>query len=133
MSMTDTVADMLTRIRNGQKTKLMFVSMPYSKGKCAILNVLKDEGYIASYKVSDVRAGIKEIEVVLKYSGSGNPAIKEIKRVSKPGKRVYTAIDTLPGYYNGMGIYVLSTSRGVLSDRQARSSGVGGEVICKVF
>ena len=133
MSMTDTVADMLTRIRNGQKTKLMFVSMPHSLTKCAILNVLKEEGYIASYKISDVRAGIKEIEVVLKYSSNGKPAIKEIKRVSKPGKRVYTAIDTLPGYYNGMGIYVLSTSKGVLSDRNARTSGVGGEVICKVF
>ncbi len=133
MSMTDTIADMLTRIRNGQRTKLMFVSVPYSRTKCAILDVLKEEGYITSYKVVDVRAGIKSIEVVLKYSSNGGPAIKEITRVSKPGKRAYTAIDDLRGYYNGMGIYVLSTSKGVLSDRDARSAGIGGEVICKVF
>ena len=131
--MTDTIADMLTRIRNGQRTKLMFIAVPYSRTKCAILDVLKEEGYIVSYKISDVRSGIKSIEVVLKYSSNGGAAIKEITRVSKPGKRAYTAIDDLRGYYNGMGIYVLSTSKGVLSDREARRAGIGGEVICKVF
>ncbi len=133
MTMTDTLADMLTRIRNGQKTKLMFVSMPYSRAKNDILKVLQEEGYIASFKVSDVRSGIKAIEVVLKYASNGQPAIKEITRVSKPGKRAYTAIEALPGYYNGMGLYVLSTSKGIVSDREARRIGVGGEVICKVF
>lgn len=133
MSMTDTIADMLTRIRNGQRTKLMYITVPYSGTKTAILDVLKEEGYIASYKVVDVRAGIKEIEVTLKYSSNGGPAIKEITRVSKPGKRSYTAIDDLRGYYNGMGIYVLSTSKGVISDREARRENIGGEIICKVF
>ncbi len=133
MSMTDTIADMLTRIRNGQRTKLMYISVPHPRTKCAILDVLKAEGYIANYKVSDVKSGIKEIEVILKYSANGGSVIQEITRVSKPGKRSYTAISDLQGYYNGMGIYVLSTSKGVLSDREARTQGVGGEIICKVF
>jgi small subunit ribosomal protein S8 len=133
MSMTDTIADMLTRIRNGQRTKLMYITVPYSGTKTAILDVLKEEGFISSYKVSDIRAGIKEIEVMLKYSSNGGPAIKEITRVSKPGKRSYTAIENLRGYYNGMGIYVLSTSKGVISDREARRENIGGEILCKVF
>lgn len=133
MSMTDTIADMLTRIRNGQMTKLMFVSVPYSRAKCSILDVLKEEGFILGYKVSDVRAGIKNIEVALKYSRGGMAAIKKITRVSKPGKRAYTSIGDLRGYYNGMGLYILSTSKGILSDRNARRENVGGEVICKVF
>jgi len=131
--MTDTIADMLTRIRNGQKTKLLFVDVPYSRTKCDILNVLQEEGYITGYTVNDVKKGIKNIQVRLKYSASGMPTIREITRVSKPGKRAYTAIEDLRGYYNGMGIYILSTSRGVISDRAARKDGVGGEVICKVF
>jgi small subunit ribosomal protein S8 len=133
MSMTDTIADMLTRIRNGQKTKLLFVPVPHSRAKCDILNVLQEEGYISGYTVSDVRKGIKQIDVKLKYSANGMPTIKEITRVSKPGKRTYTAISDLGGYYNGMGIYVLSTSQGIVSDRSARQKGIGGEVICKVF
>ena len=133
MSMTDPLADMLTRIRNGQKTKLLFVPMPYSRPKCDVLNVLQEEGYISGYSVRDVRAGIKEIEVKLKYSADGQPTIREISRVSKPGKRAYTAIRDLQGYYNGMGIYIISTSQGIISDRAARQKGVGGEVICKVF
>lgn len=133
MSMTDTIADMLTRIRNGQMTKLMFVSVPYSKAKCSVLDVLKEEGYILGYKSKDLRAGVKEIQVALKYARSGDPAIQKITRVSKPGKRTYTSIGDLRGYYNGMGTYVLSTSKGILSDRNARRENVGGEVICKVF
>lgn len=132
MSMTDNIADMLTRIRNGQKSKLMNISLPCSKIKCAILDVLKKEGYIKEYVV--VKDGnISNIEVDLKYSVNGKPAICEISRVSKPGKRIYSSIDKLKGYYNNMGIYILSTSRGVLSDREAHSHKIGGEVICKVF
>ena len=132
MSMTDSIADMLTRIRNGQKSRMMKVLVPGSKKKTAILDVLKAEGYIAGYEVSN-KGNISEIEVSLKYSISGKPAICEISRVSKPGKRVYSAIDKLKGYYNNMGIYILSTPNGVLSDREAHIQKVGGEVICKVF
>lgn len=132
MSMTDNIADMLTRIRNGQKSKLISVSLPGSKTKCAILKVLQEEGYIRGYEVSNEH-NISQIEVYLKYSTRGKPAIYKIDRVSKPGKRVYSSIDKLKGYYNNMGIYILSTSRGVLSDREAHSQKVGGEIICKVF
>ena len=89
--------------------------------------------YISSFKVADVRKGIKSIEVKLKYSAKGDPAIKEIKKVSKPGRRVYSSVGDLPEYYSGMGVYILSTSNGVISDRKASALGVGGEVICKVF
>jgi len=133
MSMTDTIADMLTRIRNGHMTKLMYVSVPFSKAKSSVLDVLQEEGFITGYKVQELRKGIKDIEVALKYSRDGSPAIKKITRVSKPGKRSYTSIADLRGYYNGMGVYILSTSKGILSDRNARSQNVGGEVICKVF
>lgn len=133
MSMTDTIADMLTRIRNGHMTKLMFVSVPHSIAKCSILDVLKEEGFILGYKIADVSTGIKNIQVSLKYSRDGQSAIKKIIRVSKPGKRAYTSIDDLRGYYNGMGVYILSTSKGILSDRNARRENVGGEVMCKVF
>lgn len=132
MSMTDSIADMLTRIRNGQKSKLISVSLHGSKIKCAILRVLEGEGYIKGYGVSRDK-NIRQIEVYLKYSIKGNPAICKIDRVSKPGKRVYSSINKLKGYYNNMGIYILSTCRGVLSDREAQEHKVGGEVICKVF
>lgn len=133
MSMTDTIADMLTRIRNAQKSKLVTMLVPYSKMKCAILDVLKEEGYIASYSVIDTKQVKSTIEVCLKYSAQGKPAIQEIQKVSKPGKRIYSSIEALPGYYNGMGIYILSTSKGILSDRRAHQLCVGGEIICKVF
>lgn len=133
MSMTDNIADMLTRIRNAQKSRMISMSVPHSKMKCAILDVLKEEGYIKSYIVSNVAPNIDEIEVDLKYSAHGKPVIQEIKRVSKPGKRAYSSASAMKGYYNGMGIYILSTPKGVLSDREARRLGVGGEVICKVF
>ncbi|MBP7189921.1 MAG: 30S ribosomal protein S8 [Rickettsiaceae bacterium] len=133
MSMTDNIADMLTRIRNAQKSKLVTMLVPHSKMKCAILDVLKEEGYIRSYDVLDVSSNIRTIEVSLKYSSYGKPAIQEIKRVSKPGKRSYSPAGEMQGHYNGMGIYILSTSKGVISDREARRLGVGGEVICKVF
>lgn len=130
MTMTDSIADMLTRIRNGQKSRLLNVSVPLSKLKCAVLDVLEKEGYIGGYVVS---AEEKEINVELKYSRLGKPAICEIHKVSKPGKRVYSAISDLKGYFNNMGINILSTSKGVMSDREARKQHVGGEIICKVF
>lgn len=130
MSMSDNIADMLTRIRNGQKSKLLNVSVPLSKLKCNVLEVLKDEGYIADYKRMEEE---RSINVSLKYSQRGQGAITEIHRVSKPGKRAYSSINDLPGYYNNMGIHILSTSQGVMSDRQAKKMKVGGEVICKVF
>jgi len=130
MSMTDNIADMLTRIRNGQKSKLLKVIMPSSNLKCAVLKVLKGEGYITSYTFN---AEDKEISVKLKYSRIGNPAIREIHKVSKPGKRMYSPISNLKGYVNNMGIHILSTSKGVMSDRDAKRHNVGGEVICKVF
>lgn len=130
--MTDTIADMLTRIRNAQSTKLLSALMPCSKIKLDILKVLKAEGYIKNYNVVADSAH-RMIEVDLKYSSTGMPAIREIHRVSKPGKRVYSSIDKLKGYYNNMGIQVLSTSKGVMSDREAHNLGVGGEIICKVF
>lgn len=130
MSMSDRVADTLTRIRNGQNSRLLFVSVIASKFQAAILEVLKDEGYIKSFKYDVAN---RYIDVELKYSKLGKPAISEIHKVSKPGKRVYSAVLDLKGYYNYMGIYILSTSRGVISDRAARKLNVGGEVICKVF
>lgn len=132
MSMTDNVADMLTRVRNGQKSKLMSVAIPHSRMKCAILDVLKEEGYVGEYKVT-YEGNKGTIEVDLKYSATGKPVISEIQRVSKPGKRIYSAIDQLRGFCNNMGIYILSTSKGIISDRTAYNLKVGGEVICKVF
>ncbi len=129
MSMTDNIADMLTRIRNGQRSKMLNVAMPSSKLKCAVLDVLKSEGYVAGYVVDDSN----QINVELKYSRVGSPAISEIHKVSRPGKRVYSAIKDLKGYFNNMGIYIISTSLGVMSDKDARKHNVGGEVICKVF
>lgn len=132
MSMTDNVADMLTRIRNAYKSKLINVSFPSSKIKTSILDVLQKEGYIKDY-VTAQKNNISYTEVALKYSVNGDASICEIHRVSKPGKRVYSPIKDLKGYYNNMGIYILSTPYGVMSDREAHIKNVGGEVICKVF
>ena len=130
MSMSDNIADMLTRIRNGQKSKLLNIDLPASKLKCAVLGVLKNEGYIVDYAFNKEE---KTIDITLKYSRVGDPAICEIHRVSKPSKRMYSSIGGLPGYFNNMGIHILSTSHGVMSDREAKKLNVGGEVICKVF
>ncbi|ALN41036.1 30S ribosomal protein S8 [Rickettsia rhipicephali] len=132
MSMTDNVADMLTRIRNAYKSKLINVSFPSSKIKTSILDVLQKEGYIKDY-ITTQKNNISYTEVALKYSINGDASICEIHRVSKPGKRVYSPIKDLKGYYNNMGIYILSTPYGVMSDREAHIKNVGGEVICKVF
>jgi small subunit ribosomal protein S8 len=133
MTMTDPIADMLTRIRNGQKGKFLSILVPSSKTKIAVLKVLRDEGYIASYKINADDSNKPQIEVALKYSKEGRGVIKEIHRVSKPSKRNYSQIKNLKGYYNHMGIYILSTSKGVISDREAYGLKIGGEVMCKVF
>ena len=130
MSMTDPIADMLTRIRNGQKARKVSVSMPASKQKLAVATVLKDEGYITDFAVEGEGAG-KELRVELKYF-EGTPVIENVNRVSKPGLRIYRGSDGLPKVLGGLGIAIVSTSAGVMSDRQAREQGIGGEVICTV-
>lgn len=132
MSMTDPIADMLTRIRNGQQARLASVVSPHSKVRVGILEALKKEGYIRDFSVSANDNNSKDIKIELKYH-EGKPVIKELTRVSKPGRRVYSSISSLPKYYNGLGVTILSTSKGVLSDYDARLSNVGGEVICTVF
>ncbi len=130
MSMTDPIADMLTRIRNGQKARKINVVMPSSKEKLAIAAVLKEEGYITDFKILD--DGEKdELRIELKYF-EGSPVIADVQRVSRPGLRVYRGKDELPEVLGGLGISIVSTSAGVMSDRQARAKGVGGEVICVV-
>lgn len=129
MSMSDPIADMLTRIRNGQSAAKTDVSMPASKMKQAIAKVLKDEGYIKDFAVSE---GAKpEMTVSLKYF-EGRPVIESIKRVSRPGLRIYKNKDELPKVMNGLGVAIISTSKGIMSDREARASGFGGEVVCLV-
>jgi len=130
MSMTDPIADMLTRIRNGQKARKIAVSMPASKEKEAVAAVLKDEGYITSFDTSGEGA-TKALSVELKYY-EGTPVIETVKRISKPGLRVYRGKEELPKVLGGLGIAIVSTSAGVMSDRQAREQGIGGEVICVV-
>ncbi|MEW5891937.1 MAG: 30S ribosomal protein S8 [Pseudomonadota bacterium] len=130
MSMSDPIADMLTRIRNGQMTEKASVRMPASKLKKAIAQVLKDEGYIEDYAVRE-NNGLPEMEVALKYY-AGRPVIEKIERVSKPGLRVYKGQGELPRVMNGLGVAIVSTSKGVMTDRKARSLGVGGEVLCVV-
>ncbi len=129
MSMQDPIADMLTRIRNGQAASKVSVAMPSSKQKVAIAQLLKEEGYIADYKVSgDTKA---ELEVELKYF-QGKPVVELIQRVSRPGLRIYKKRGELPKIMNGLGIAVVSTSKGVMTDRAARKAGMGGEIICYV-
>jgi len=132
MSMTDPVGDMLTRIRNGQRARKSTISSPASRLRSNILEVLKREGYIRGYSSQELRPGVNELEIELKYH-EGDPVIREIARVSKPGRRVYSGIKDLSRVYNGLGIAILSTPRGVLSDTEARKFNVGGEVLCQVF
>jgi small subunit ribosomal protein S8 len=129
MSMTDPIADMLTRIRNAQMTEKATCEMPSSKVKVAIARVLKDEGYIDGFKVTGEQKPV--LEVALKYY-AGRPVIEKIERVSKPGLRIYRNKDDIPRVMNGLGIAIVSTSQGVMTDRKARASGVGGEVLCIV-
>jgi small subunit ribosomal protein S8 len=130
MSMTDPIADMLTRIRNAQMREEAIVVMPSSGVKLAIAKVLKDEGYIDGFKVSGEEVKPR-LEIGLKYY-AGKPVIEKIERVSRPGLRIYKSKDDIPRVMNGMGIAIVSTSRGVMTDRKARATGVGGEVLCIV-
>ena len=130
MSMTDPVADMLTRIRNAQMAEKVSVAMPSSKIKVAIASVLKDEGYIDDFAVRDAE-GKAQLDLALKYY-AGNPVIGRIERVSRPGLRVYKGKDELPRVLDGLGVAIVSTPKGVMTDRKARASNVGGEVLCIV-
>ncbi len=130
MSMTDPISDMLTRIRNGQKARKVSVSMPASNAKIAVASVLKDEGYITDFETSGEGAA-RALSVELKYY-EGTPVIEKVERVSKPGLRIYRGKNALPKVLGGLGIAIVSTSAGVMSDRQAREQGIGGEVICVV-
>ena len=132
MSFSDPIGDLLTRIRNGQRARKESVTAPASKLRMNVLDVLKREGFIRDFSEYDVRPGIKEIKVELKYH-EGDPVIREISRVSKPGRRVYSKIKDMTRFYNGLGIAILSTPRGVMSDAEARAQNVGGEVLCQVF
>jgi small subunit ribosomal protein S8 len=132
MSLSDPVGDMLTRIRNGQAARLDSITMPASRLRANVLDVLQREGYIRGYLEEELRSGIREIRVELKYD-NGKPVIREVHRVSTPGRRIYSKIADLPKVYNGLGISILSTPRGVMSDSEARTANVGGEVLCKVF
>ena len=132
MSMSDPLGDMITRIRNGQSARMSVISSPASRLRSNVLDVLKREGYIRNYRSVPIRQGISALQIELKYY-EGQPVISEIKRVSKPGRRVYRGIKDLERVYNGLGIAILSTPQGVLSDIEARQSHVGGEVLCQVF
>ena len=132
MSMTDPLGDMLTRIRNGQRARKNQIVSPASKLRNNVLGVLKREGYIRDFSQRELRPGISEIEIQLKYH-DGEPVIHEISRVSKPGRRIYSKFKDLQRVYNGLGIAILSTPRGVLSDNEARDQNVGGEILCQVF
>lgn len=131
MSITDPVADMLTRIRNAQSVAKKQVRMPSSKLKVAIAKVLKEEGYISSYQIDDEENNKKTLTIDLRYY-QGRPVIEKIERVSRPGLRVYVDKTELPKVMNGLGVAIISTSNGVISDRSARKAGQGGEVICYV-
>ena len=130
MSMSDPIADMLTRIRNAQSVEKAVVTMPSSNLKVAIAQVLKDEGYIDGFKVSN-ETGKSELQIALKYY-AGRPVIERIERVSRPGLRIYKGRDAIPQVMNGLGVAIVTTPKGVMTDRKARQTGVGGEVLCYV-
>jgi small subunit ribosomal protein S8 len=132
MSMSDPLGDLLTRIRNAQGSRHASCVSPASKLRANVLEVLKREGYIRGFSAEQIRPGVAQLRIELKYS-EGEPVIKEIHRVSKPGRRVYSKIQELPRVYAGLGVSILSTPRGVLSDAEARAANVGGEVLCRVF
>ena len=132
MSNSDPLGDMLTRIRNAQRAHHSMCMAPASKLRANVLDVLKREGFIRGFSREELRAGVSQLRIELKYS-EGQPVIKEINRVSRPGRRVYSKIKELPRVYSGLGISILSTPRGVMSDVEARAANVGGEVLCRVF
>lgn len=132
MSMSDPLGDMITRIRNAQRSRHANCVAPASKLRANVLEALKREGFIRGYSAEEVRPGVAQLRIELKYA-EGEPVIKEITRVSKPGRRVYSKIKELPRVYAGLGVSILSTPRGVLSDGEARAANVGGEVLFRVF
>ncbi len=132
MSMSDPLGDMLTRIRNAQRSRHAACIAPASKLRANVLEALRREGYIRGFSTEELRPGVAQLRIELKYA-EGEPVIKEIQRVSKPGRRVYSKIKELPRVYAGLGVSILSTPRGVLSDAEARAANVGGEVLCRVF
>jgi small subunit ribosomal protein S8 len=132
MSLSDPLGDMLTRIRNAQRARHSNCVAPASKLRANVLEALRREGYIRGYSAETLRPGVEQLRIELKYN-EGEPVIKEITRVSKPGRRVYSKIKELPRVYGGLGTSILSTPRGVLSDAEARAANVGGEVLCRVF
>ena len=132
MTLVDPIGDMLTRIRNGQMRSLNKINIPFSNFRLKILEVLKKEGYIIDFDIDNGEKKIKFLSVDLKYY-EGQPVIKEIKRVSKPGRRVYSKATSIPKVLNGLGLAILSTSKGVMSDADAMKNNLGGEIICKVF
>jgi small subunit ribosomal protein S8 len=132
MTMQDPMSDMLTRIRNAQQARITDVSMPSSSLKAAVAEVLKSEGYIEDCSVSQKEGGKADLNIVLRYH-NGQPVIEEIKRMSRPGLRQYKNKDEIPVIKGGLGVVILSTNKGVMTDRAARADGVGGELICSVF
>ena len=132
MSFTDPIADMITRFRNAQQRGLSTVNIPRSKFRAKILDVLKEEGFISDYKFLSESKNKESMLVYLKYY-NGSPVIKEITRVSKPGRRIYTKADSIPKIKNGLGIAIVSTSKGIMTDNDARTKKIGGEIICRVF
>ena len=132
MSMTDPIADLLTRIRNAQMAGDEMVAMPFSKGKAEIVKILEEEGYIFGHTVNHTKP-FSTLTVHLKYQSQKEPIIRCLKRVSKPGRRVYTRKDDIPVVLGGLGINILSTSKGVLTGKKAKQAGVGGEILCEVY
>ncbi|HET7882400.1 MAG TPA: 30S ribosomal protein S8 [Acetobacteraceae bacterium] len=132
MAVSDPLGDMLTRIRNAQRARHSTCMAPASKLRANVLDVLRREGFIRGFTAEELRPGVAQLRIELKYN-EGEPVIKEISRVSKPGRRVYSKIKELPRVYAGLGVSILSTPRGVMSDAEARAANVGGEVLCRVF
>ncbi|MBL4788068.1 MAG: 30S ribosomal protein S8 [Kordiimonadaceae bacterium] len=132
MSMTDPISDMLTRIRNGLQARKSVVASPASKSRQRVLDVLEREGYIRGYSRTEQDGNKASLSIELKYN-EGDPVIRTLIRVSKPGRRVYSSVQDLPRVHNGLGISIVSTPKGVLSDAEARESNVGGEILCTVF
>jgi small subunit ribosomal protein S8 len=132
MHINDPIGDMLTRIRNGQRVGKKSVESPSSSLRKNVLEVLQKEGYIRTYRSEEVRKGIEKLVIELKYS-EGQPVIESVGRVSKPGRRVYCPVKKLTSYRSGLGMIILSTSKGIMSDIEARAQGVGGEIICQVY
>tara|TARA_B100000686_G_C16089168_1_gene617709 strand:- start:150 stop:548 length:399 start_codon:yes stop_codon:yes gene_type:complete len=132
MTLTDPIGDMFSRIRNGQMRSLSTIDLPASNFRLQILEVLKTEGYITNFFIEKLKNNKTNLKVNLKYY-EGNPVIKEIKRISKPGRRIYSKANSIPKIQNGLGVAILSTPKGVMSDNEARKNNIGGEVICKVF